>query len=484
MALSRRQFIKRTGLITAGSLFGPSLFRNPWLRQAVADSIGDRFFVVFYLNGGNDGLNTVTPIGNGPSGNGPSAALRDAYEAARGTGPGGLRLPASGSGGLLQPALPFLDPHTGAQLGFHPGLSGINDLYNMGKVAVIQGCGYPLTDFRLSHEASRGAWQTANPLGVSTVTNGWMGRYLAANYGGTDIPGVTIGSEVAGEYVQYATSVLAMGDVADFNFPYDTWYPSDASAKEAAFRALCASANANNVQPTFSYLTNSGTATVDAASNYPTLDDLYTSARQSFDDQYTALDTGSANDLREIAKIIYGVTQNPPKVSARFFELDNGGYDTHSDQGTGNPTDQQYSLHKELGDAINLFYQDCADMGVANKVCIIVWSEFGRRIQQNTSGTDHGSQAPVFVIGGAVQGGVYGNHPDIRASSWDDDGCTVYSQDPANPFKSTDLRDIYGTLLKHWMGVSDPSVYLPAEDPNNFDPALYWTAPNFDLGFI
>ena len=72
-------------------------------------------------------------------------------------------------------------------------------------------------------------------------------------------------------------------------------------------------------------------------------------------------------------------------------------------------------------------------MGVADKVCVVVWSEFSRRIPQNDNGTDHGSQGPMFVIGGGVTGGVYGNHPNIDAAALDDDGNTVYTQDAPRP---------------------------------------------------
>jgi len=129
-----------------------------------------------------------------------------------------------------------------------------------------------------------------------------------------------------------------------------------------------------------------------------------------------------------------------------------------------------------------VFYDDLADMGIIDKVCIVTWSEFSRRIPQNDSGTDHGSQGPMFVIGGGVTGGVYGNHPNIADSALDSEGNTVYTQN-ANPFRSTDFRDVYGTILKHWLGMTVPQVQtlLPADGgPAQF----YWTVPNFDLGFI
>ena len=155
--------------------------------------------------------------------------------------------------------------------------------------------------------------------------------------------------------------------------------------------------------------------------------------------------------------MIYGVATGQPNVNARFFQLSNGGYDTHSDQ--GGATGQHYDLHKEVGDSVRVFFEDLANMpgNVADKTVVVVWSEFSRRIHQNGSGTDHGSQAPMFVIGGKVQGGVYGNHPNIAASAQDNDGNTVYTQSTGvapNDFRSTDFRDVYGTILKNWLNMS------------------------------
>src|SRR5690349_12114325 len=239
MAITRRQFLKRTGALAAGSFLGPALLDNVFVRRALASTIGDRYFVVLFLDGGNDSLNTVVPVADG------AGSVRTAYEAARKTGSGGLRLsPAD-----LAATLIGNDPSTNAQLALHPGFVGLKQLYDppYGKVAVIQGCGYP--DYSLSHDESRGIWRTANPLGVGAISGtGWMGRYLAANYGTTDIPGVTIGDSVAPEYRQTLTSILALHRLSTFGFPYDDFSSGDVAAKRDAFHAL-ATAAAGGAQP-------------------------------------------------------------------------------------------------------------------------------------------------------------------------------------------------------------------------------------------
>ncbi len=474
MAITRRQFIKRSGLAAAGTLVGPSLFRNPFVRRAFADTIGDRYLLVVFLDGGNDGLNTVTPIADGSSG-----SLRTAYQAARSaSGSGGLRL----SAGALGPVAIGNDPLTATPLAVHPGLVGLKNLYDLGKVAVIQGCGYP--DYNLSHEISRKAWESGNPLGAGGYTGGWVGRHLAMEYGSTDIPAVNIRGEVAGELLQSATSVLAVDELQYFGFPYDNWYPEDDGAKHDAFGALYGNAATSAA----AYLRQAGIvgSTVQTATeSYANLHDNYVGDRSAFNDAYDNIAADSkyfSSDLREVAKVIYGVKSGVPNVNARFFEVRNGGYDTHSDQGAANTDGQHYQLHREVGDAIEVFYNDCLDMGVADKLCIVVWSEFSRRIEQNDNGTDHGSQGPVFVIGG-INGGVYGNHPDINSGSIDDYGNTVYSQ-AAGMYRSTDFRDVYGTILKHWLNIPQATILSSILPLDSGDPSLYWTVPSFDMGFL
>jgi uncharacterized protein (DUF1501 family) len=126
-------------------------------------------------------------------------------------------------------------------------------------------------------------------------------------------------------------------------------------------------------------------------------------------------------------------------------------------------------------------------MGMANQLLVLVWSEFGRRIQQNSSGTDHGSQGPTFVIGGQVEGGVYGHHPNLSPAALDADGNTRYSQAPADSFRSTDLRDVYGTILKRWIGMSEATILAGVLPPDpGTDEDHYWVSGNhqFDMSFL
>ncbi len=473
MPITRRQFIQRSGLATAGALLGPGIFGNPLVKSAMANAIGSRFLVVLFLEGGNDGLNTVTPVTNG------GGLLRTAYEGHRDLGgSSGLQLTPTD----LQLTGIGADPNTGADLALHPGLSGLKDLYDAGQVAVLQGCGYP--DFSLSHEESRGIWETGNPLGASALAGtGWVGRHLAGCFSSSDIPAVNIENFIAGEYFQNTTSVLAIRRLRDFGFPYDEFDEDDIAAKREAFEALHAAASAGDPS-VIQLLGDAGNATLVSSESYPPLHNNYEDDRPTFSEAYSDINRGTARDLREVAKIIYGVSNGEPNVNARYFQVTNSGYDTHSNQGGADPDGRHFDLHREVGDSLKVFYDDLADMGVANDVLTLVWSEFSRRIPQNSNGTDHGSQGPMFAIGGGVNGGVYGAHPNIESSALDQDGNTVYTQD-ANPYRSTDFRDVYGTVLKQWLNMSEFDILTDvlALD-SGFDPASYWTAADFDLPFL
>lgn len=470
MAISRRSFLKGTGLAAASSLVAPSLLGNPFVRKAFAETIGDRYFLSVFLDGGNDGFNTVIPVNDG------GATLRAAYDAARTTGTDGINL----STGALGNTLIGTDPGSGAQLALHPALTGFKQLYDAGKLAVVQGCGYPRQN--LSHETSRVAWETGMPPGQGTGT-GWLGRYLAANYGGSDIPAICVNWGLAGEFRQTVTSVLATGRLRYLNFPYDWDYWDDVDRKREAFHALYQGAESAGLSIT-DYIGASGVATLLATESYAGLEDLYESERAAFNQAYDDLDEGLGYRLREAAKVIHGIASGVPNVHARIMQTATGGYDTHSDQGSTTPDGHHWGLLAEVGNSLKLFYDDCVDMGVGDKVVVMVWSEFGRRVPQNDGGTDHGTQYPVFVLGGGVQGGVYGNHPNINESALSDDGNTVYSQAAADPFRSTDMRDVYGTILKHWLGMPHNNVLSSVLPLDGGDPAERWTQENFDMGFL
>lgn len=461
MNVSRRRFLQGA---TAGALLGPTVFNHALVRQSLANTIGNRFLVVLFLDGGNDGINTVCPIDDG------GGSLRTDYDLHRfnlNLDPGNLL--AIGN-----------DPNTNALLGLHPALQGVHDLHtSKGTVAFLQGCGYP--EYSLSHDVSRGIWESANPLNAP-LTGGWVGRHLAAGYGPSEVPAVAVDWSLPGDFRQTTTSVLTVKRLEWFGFPYD-YYGNEISAKRDAFNAIYGEASGTGM-PQFDFLGTSGVATLVSSEAYPDLHDLYETDRGGWSAQYDAVDQSLADDMREIAKMIYGVSQGVPNVNARYFQCRNSGYDTHAGQGAEEITGRHGSLHAEVAESLKVFYEDLEDMGVIDDVAILVWSEFSRRILQNDNGTDHGSQGPMLLMGGKVNGGIYGNHPNINDAALNSDGNTPYSQDNADPFRSIDFRDVYGSVLKQWAGMDHNDILNVVMPLDAGPPASYWTAEDFDMNLF
>ncbi len=465
MPISRRQFLTRTGLASGGLLL-PSWLGNPFVQTAAAAAAG-KSVVVIHLDGGNDALNTVTPIDDG------AGTLRTDYEANRTN----LRLPA---GGLLPIGA---DANTGAQLGLNPALGGLKWLFDDGRCAIVQGCGYP--EPRLSHDGSNQAWRTGFPVASASSPNGWVGNTLVElGYVGTDIPAVNIGKKVAPSFRQAVTNVLAFESLDDFGFPYDLDHPGDDAAKRACFAAQAAEAEAA-AQAQQGYAGATSTSALLATESFV---QSYADDRGAWVALYDIVGSPAAHDLREVAKVMYGVSLGVPGMDARYFQVSVSGFDTHSNQGTGDPGERHYELLRGFNEALQLFYLDCNDMGILDDTLIVVWSEFGRRVKENGNGTDHGSLGPVFILGGNVVGGLYGNHPDIAPGSLDVHGNQSYSQNPLNPYRSTDFRDVYGTVLEQWLCIPEATILSQILPPESlaYDPNEYWVDGNhdFDLGFL
>ena len=201
MAITRRQFLKRTGLATAGTLLGPSLFGNALRPRGDGDTIGNRYLVVIYPRRRQ----------RRPQHRRAVLERRAAHRVRRLPAHGRRRdQPLAGRARRRPPSAPI--PATGTQLALASRASpGLKQLYDLGKVAVVQGCGYP--DYSLSHDESRSIWQTANPLGLGAYAGtGWVGRHLRpGEYSGdATSPASASASEVAPEFRQTATSVLAI----------------------------------------------------------------------------------------------------------------------------------------------------------------------------------------------------------------------------------------------------------------------------------
>jgi uncharacterized protein (DUF1501 family) len=430
MAITRREFLKSSAA-AAAALTVP----HPLLR-AMAQAAGPSgaIVVIIQMEGGNDGLNMVVPI---------DGAQRGLYETARPN----LQIDDT----LLLPIDD--DPVTLDGLGLHPSMPELHTLWGNGRVAIVNGVGYASQS--LSHFRSEDIWFG----GISSsqlYADGWFGRYLSQNFGGALVT-LDCDSELSPIYFCPGCNVLAIKSLSQFAIPDDPLYP-DLAAKETALKDAYAdeAVNAAGVQLSIG-VSNDALLTK--------MDD-YEMVSTSWSSNLNALTGGLAARLKQVASVIRYDNAMPPPASptgARFFHVRLGGFDTHTNQGV--LSGRQPDLLAQLSKAIKAFYDDMVALGVANKVLLMTFSEFGRRVAENggptTAGTDHGAAAPLFVVSNGVVaapggGHVFGRVPALDAGSLDGGRNLAYH---------TDFRSVYATVIEKWLN-ADPVAVLGGSFPS------------------
>jgi uncharacterized protein (DUF1501 family) len=404
--MKRRDFFRTAVPILLPSLVHGMSFRawasSPFLRAA-ARGVGEgRVVVLIQLNGGNDGLNTVIPL-----------EYYDAYYKAR------------TNIAIAQEKVLRLQGND--KTGLHPAMPELQQLYNTGKLTIVQGVSYPQPNF--SHFRATDIWLTGADTG-QILSTGWAGRYLDEEYPQFphDYPNPNMPDPLAiqvGSLVSPALQgpALTMGmAISNPNSFYDLI--NDRSAPAPATRA----------GDQLGYIREMAAKTDQYAGVIKTAAQKI--SRQS--DCYPA--TGKnplADQLKIVARLIAG------GLKTRFYLVSMGGFDTHAKQtdGTDTATGNHAKLLARLSEAINAFQDDLGGLQVEDRVIGMTFSEFGRRIQSNASGgTDHGAAAPVFIFGGKVQPGMVGQNP-----TWPD---KLSVND--NLAMQYDFRAIYSTLLEKW----------------------------------
>lgn len=421
--MQRRDFIKNISLATLPAFLGGFSIKafgtNPMLAAlAGTNTETDHVLVLIQLNGGNDGLNTVIPL--------------DQYAA----------LSAARSNVLISDNQVL--SLTGTNLtGLHPAMTGMRDLYDAGKLNIIQSVGYP--DQNYSHFRSTDIWLTGSDAN-QTLNTGWLGRYLAYEYPNYPVgyPNTTMPDPIALQVGSVISTSLiglngvmgmAINSTSDFynavNGTIDP-APNTKAGKELSFIRQVA-------QQTDVYVNTivAAAATVTQQAPYPTGNSL-------------------ADQLKVVARLIAG------GLKTRIYLVSTSGlgtFDTHDDQvdASDTTTGKHANLLGGLSSAVKAFMDDLAFLGIEDRVVGATFSEFGRRIQSNGSiGTDHGAAAPMMIFGKQVQGGILGTNPVIPT--------TVTTNDNL-PFQY-DFRSIYATLLQDWFCV--PSNDLNGILLNNF----------------
>jgi len=409
MGFSRRDFLLRSaGFVTVSAMApkwavaGANKFEETVQADAAA---ANRTLVILELMGGNDGLNTVIPYSDSKY---PQMRSR-------------IGIPV---GDVLQ-----LD----SRLGLNPQMTGLKSLWDGNRLAVVEGVGYPNSN--LSHFASRDIWHTADP--TLEQHRGWLGRWADETIAGNGNPlsctaisqslprtlladNVQVPSFLTLATYSYQTDGAAAGDRSN---QINTFIRENGQDYEIATPIDSVGQMGQDAIASSNVLQTVGTGYV-AAGNYP------------------SGSLGSA--LLLIAQIINA------NVGARILYATFGGFDNHAAEDKDHD-----ALLKTVSDGIKAFFDDLDGHGKAHDVLFMTWSEFGRRVQDNASnGTDHGTAAPHFVVGDAVQRGIYGGAPNL--SSLDSNGNLVFEND---------FRSYYGTILSDWLK-ADSSGILGAGWPN------------------
>jgi uncharacterized protein (DUF1501 family) len=412
MSLTRRSLLGRGALLVASGFLAPSFVTrtamaldpsNPLGQVTLDASKNNQILVVLQLAGGNDGLNTLVPFAD------------PAYSQLRPT------LGVS-TGDVLQ----LTD-----SVGLNPNLSKLKALYDAGKVAIVQGVGYP--NPILSHFRSMDIWHSARPDMLER--SGWLGRYLSACQCAQNnaLPAISVGDQLNTMFWTDTTLVPAVASIGAFAFLTDTRYKNDRTYQMQTLQNIY-----NQAGNWSDYESLIRRGTLQALAGSDELQKVAATYQSSV--QYPA-NNGLAAQLKLVAQVIAG------QLGTRIFSVSMGGYDTHANQ---KPT--QDRILGQLGDALEAFTQDLANIGQQDNVVIMTFSEFGRRVKENGSnGTDHGTAEPMFIIGNKVQGGLYGTYPSLE--DLDSDGNLKFN---------VDFRSVYAGMLKDALG-ADPAPILAGD---------------------
>src|SRR5712691_10293411 len=405
--IGRREFL-RAGLVfgagaaglAAGYAAVPDVFARAIYAAKQEKVVNDKVLVMIQLAGGNDGLQTVMPLAD------PS--YRDLRPQLSKTADQALSI--------------------SKDQGLNPNLKGIKGLWDQGKVAIVQGVGYPKPSF--SHFDSIRVWETADP--DRRQQDGWLGKTIAENYdsAGHPLVGCACGSvEIPGALRDLEATLTVVNSQQSFKF-------NGGDEMEKAMGALYTS-----TPGIYGALFDTAVTTArDTVAQLKTSAASYTPKAMYTDN--AKLVYSSKNQLAAALQLAAQLIVTGTGVKILHVTL--GGFDTHYTQ-----QQRHDDLMGYFDQAVSAFYQDLAGHGMSDRVLLATWSEFGRRPKENASaGTDHGTAAPVFLIGDPIKGGLYGQAP--RLDQLDRAG---------NPKYAVDFRSVYQEVLQTHLAV-DPREVL------------------------
>jgi uncharacterized protein (DUF1501 family) len=418
MKLSRRAMIKDGFLAVSAGMIMPSIFsRGVASARAqsidgshIAQAASGRILIVVQMAGGNDGLNTVVPFGD------------PLYHQMRPT--------------LAIPDAKVLPLDT--RLGLHPNLAPLKQIWDAGHLAIIEGVGYP--NQSLSHFQAMDIWQTLDLHG--TGSEGWLGKLVSGwvDQDGHPFKAMDIGVQTAQALASISAPVPTLSSVNTYRIYPD---PADTDNGNARLQALMKLYNSYPKTSPYAALLDTTALSAQVGSR----------SLHEADAKYQASVTYPTGPFAAGLKILAEAIVEDLGLRVGYVTL--GGFDTHANQQATHDV-----LMKTLADGLSAFYTDLSKHGKTDNVVIMSWSEFGRRVEENGSqGTDHGTAAPMFVIGNPVNKGIFGEPPGL--SNLDNTGNLKYT---------TDFRSVYATVLDRWLGASSKDVLGGSFGSQNFLP--------------
>lgn len=346
--------------------------------------------VVIQLGGGNDALNTVIPYNDG------------------------LYYDYRPSVGIPEEDVIKIND----EVGFRPGLEPIKNLWDQGKVAIIQGIGYPNPN--RSHFRSMDIWHTALPDEIGQ--EGWLGQVIRELDPDSEnvLKGVNFGRGLPRALSAKDVSVASVGNLDTYGLFPDM---KDEALRKYAVDTFAQMYGADlGVDSVIDFLGQTGLDAMKGADILKTAPEKYRSNVEYASNQI-------ASDLRSAAQVMFA------ELGTQVYYASHGGYDSHSGE-----LATHASLWGELAPAIGDFVDDVEQHGYGDDSIVLVFTEFGRRIKDNGSGTDHGSGGVAFLIGNSVKGGLYGDYPSLSPEA----------QLEGDLHFNNDFRITYTSILEDW----------------------------------
>ena len=310
------------------------------------------------------------------------------------------------------------------ELAFNPNMAPLKDVYDNGKMAIVQGIGY--ANSSRSHFRAMDIWHTCEAVNVGT--EGWLGRTIRDLDPNKEnvLTAVNIGRGLPRAVVAPGVPVASVGDLDNVGLMTSIQESERRDKALDMFKKMYAPAIGTG--PVMEYLSQTG-------SDVHTGADVLKQAPAMYQSDVEYADNPIAKSLKDVARI------HLAGLGTRIFYTNHGGYDHHANEKQSHP-----GLLRDLSGGIVDFFQDLREHDAADEVTMLVFTEFGRRMRDNGSGTDHGSGGGAFIIGERVAGGLYGEYPSVDPTRW------LYGEDLD---WNVDYRGVYSTVLEQWMGV-DP----------------------------